>query len=49
MRCFQEKTLLNPLDNKEIKSINPKGNQGDEMVRKITDSMDMNLSKLREI
>ena len=34
MRCFQEKTLSNPLDNKEIKPINPKGNQGDEMVRK---------------
>ena len=25
---------MSPLDSKEIKPINPKGNQGDEMVRK---------------
>ena len=30
---FQEKTLLSPLDSKEIKPINPKGYQGDEVVR----------------
>ena len=25
--CFSEKTLQSPLDSKEIKSVNPKGNQ----------------------
>ena len=33
LQCFQ-KTLLSPLGSKEIKPINPKGNQGEEMVRK---------------
>ena len=96
-RCFQivafEKTLESPLDSKEIKQVNPKGNQTwiliertdseaeapifwlpdvksgltgkdldagkdrrqwekvvaeDEMSRRITDSMDMNFSKLQE-